>query len=110
MQTIKIKPLSVNNARQWKRFKSKLYKQYEKIFPCMLKPLDIPKWKLRIDFIFWFSNSCSDYDNPIKPTQDMICKKYKIQDNRFYFATQRKVIVKKWQEFVSFKITKFDEN
>jgi len=52
MELIRIKPLSVNKARQGKRFKTKDYKEYEKIVLMLLRPIEIPKGKLRIDYIF----------------------------------------------------------
>jgi len=109
MNIIKIKPLSVNRVRQWKRFKTKIYKEYEEIVKFILKPTDIPEWKLHIDYIFWFSSKLSDIDNPIKPFQDILCKKYWFDDRRIYSFSADKKIVKKGQEFVAFNIKKYIE-
>ena len=104
MIILKIKPLSVNQVRQWKRYKTKLYDKYEQIIKLMLKSINIPNWKLRIDYVFWFSNQRSDIDNPIKPLQDILCKKYKFDDSRIYEITVQKQIVKKWEDFIWFFI------
>lgn len=105
MKKINIKPLSVNEARQGKRFKTNKYIQYEKILKMFLKPIEIPKWNLRIDYIFWFSNAKSDIDNPVKPFQDILCKRYWFNDDRIYEITIQKRIVKKGEDYICFEIT-----
>jgi len=105
---IKIKPLSVNAAWKGKRYRSDDYKKYAKILGFMLPKLKIPKGKIRVDFIFGFSSKGSDWDNPVKPLQDILAKKYSFNDNRIYQATVKKVIVKKGEEFIDFKIIKYE--
>lgn len=96
MIKIKIKPLSVNEAWRGKRYKTDLYKNYSKLVPLLLpKKLEIPKGKLTIKYIFGFSNSLSDIDNPVKQFQDVLCKKYKFDDRRIYRLEILKRIVKK---------------
>jgi Holliday junction resolvase RusA-like endonuclease len=73
----------------------------------MLKPILIPTGPLKIDYVFWFSNKKSDIDNPIKPFQDVLCKKYWFDDSQIYCITVQKKIVKKWDEFVAFSIEKY---
>jgi Holliday junction resolvase RusA-like endonuclease len=101
---IDIKPLSVNQVWQGKRFKTPIYKSYEKQLLLMLPKLNIPEGKLEINIIFGFSSSASDWDNPIKPFQDILQKRYGFNDSRVYKATVTKQIVKKGKEFIDFNI------
>mgnify|MGYP003664311728 FL=1 len=101
---INIKPLSVNECFQGRRFKNIKYKKYEKELIFMLPKLQIPDGKLEITIIFGFSSSASDWDNPIKPFQDILQKRYGFNDSRVYKATVIKEIVKKGQEFIEFDI------
>jgi Holliday junction resolvase RusA-like endonuclease len=45
----------------------------------------------------------SDYDNPIKIFQDVLCKKYGFNDNRIFAAHQYKILVPKGEEFIKFE-------
>ena len=101
---IDIKPLSVNQVWQGKRFKTPIYKSYEKQLLQMLPKLHIPEGKLQINITFGFSSSASDWDNPIKPFQDILQKRYGFNDSRVYKATITKQIVKKGKEFIEFDI------
>ena len=78
---IDIKPLSVNQVWQGRRFKTPIYKKYEKELTLMLPKLKIPEGKLELTIIFGFSN-----------------------DSRVYKATVIKEIVKKGKEFIEFDI------
>lgn len=98
----KIKLLSVNEAWQGKRYKTKKYQSYEKILGYTL-----PNEKINslnsyyIIFIFNFSNKLSDWDNPIKPLQDILQKKYGFNDRDIYIAlTYKKIVPKKDEGFI----------
>jgi len=105
---VNIKPLSVNAAWQGKRFKTKLYKQYEKdLFLILPAKIKIPEGKLAFYIKFGFSNSGSDNDNPLKPLQDVLQKKYNFNDNRIYRTIIEKTIVPKGQEFIDFYFETF---
>ncbi len=105
MITVNIKPLSVNSAWQGKRFKTPAYQSYEKAVLLMLpKRIEIPNPPFSITFEFGVSSKLSDWDNPIKPFQDILCKKYGIDDRDIYRGTVSKVLVKKGEEYVKFKI------
>lgn len=107
MHKIDYKPLTVNQAWQGKRFKTKEYKAYEKALLIILpKRIDIPDGKLRLELEFGVSSKLSDWDNPIKPFQDILQKKYGFNDNRVYEANVKKVDVKKGEEFISFNFEK----
>ena len=101
---LKIKPLSVNQAWQGKRFKTKQYKQYERDLLLMLPAFEVPEGDLAIYLEFGFSNSASDWDNPIKPFQDVLQKKYGFNDSRIVEAYVKKTKVKKGAEFIRWRI------
>ena len=99
-----LKPMSVNLAWQGKRFKSKKYVAYSRSVLAMLPKLRMPERPYKISYEFGFSNPASDLDNPVKPLQDLICKKYGFDDRHIFEINIRKVIVRKGCEYVSFRI------
>ena len=104
---INIKPLSVNQAWQGKRFKTKTYKAYETELLYKLPPLELPSPPYKIKFVFGVS-SVTDWDNPIKPLQDILQKKYKFDDRDVYKAEVEKYVVKKGDEFFTVQLEHFD--
>ena len=105
MPEINIKPLSVNQCWQGRRFKTPKYKKYCKDVTLLLpKVVKMPEGKLEIQFTFFMSSKLADWDNPVKPIQDIICAKYEINDNRIYRAVVEKVIVPKGEERIFFNI------
>jgi len=104
-----IKPLSVNDAWQGKRYKTDKYKSFEKAMTVLLPKgkIDFPP-PYEITFEFGVSSSLSDWDNPIKTAQDVFCKKYKIDDRYIYKGTTEKVIVKKGKEYIKIKIESYE--
>jgi hypothetical protein len=75
MHTINIKPLSVNQAWQGKRFKTNLYKQYEHDVLLLLPKIKIVQPPYRLNIVVGFSNKASDIDNVLKPFLDIyVCK------------------------------------
>ena len=104
---IEIKPLSVNKCWQGKRFKTPDYKRFEKEVLLLLpNNFKVPLGRLSISFKWGFSSSLSDWDNPIKPFQDILQKKYNFDDKRVFKAVVEKEIVKKGKEYIEFNITK----
>lgn len=101
-----IKPLSVNQAWQGRRYKTPAYKGYERDVMMLLKPLEIPEGDLSIDITYGFSNSQSDVDNPTKLFVDILQKKYGFNDSRVTKMTLNKQKVKKGSEFIFFEIGK----
>lgn len=107
MIRIDIKPLSVNQAWKGRRSKTILYKQYQTLLTLLLpRKMVIPEGKLQIFIEFGLSSKLSDWDNPIKQFQDVMCKKYGINDSRIYKGTVEKVDVQKGKEYIKFKIEK----
>lgn len=108
MINVPIKPLSVNQAWQGKRFRSKFYDTFER--GCMLllpKKVKIPDGLLTVCYEFGMSNSKADIDNPIKPFQDVLQKKYGFNDARIMELIVRKKIVKKGDEYIKFQIEEY---
>lgn len=110
MQEIKIdiKPLSVNDAWQGRRYKTDEYKRYERAMLYMLPKMELPEPPYKIVYEFGFSTSLADYDNPCKPLGDILQKKYGFNDKEIYAAEIRKVVVKRGREYVRFRIEHWD--
>lgn len=102
---INIKALSVNQAWKGKRFKTDLYKKYEKVMLLMLpKKSLVFDGGLIVNLIFGFSSKNSDIDNPVKPLLDILQKKYKFNDSQIMELNIKKVHVSKKQEFILIEI------
>jgi Holliday junction resolvase RusA-like endonuclease len=104
---VKIKPLSVNQCWQGKKFKTPKYKAYERELMFKLKPLDIPKGKLKVYLVFGVSSKLADIDNPVKAFIDVLQKFYKFNDRDIYKMLVVKEDVKKGEEYVDFKIIEY---
>jgi len=103
--TIRIKPLSVNEAWQGQRFKTRNYQDYERRALLLLPPiLDIPTGDLSIILEFGFSNRASDLDNPVKPIMDILQKRYGFNDAQVMHYQLIKKIVPKGSEYIAFSI------
>lgn len=107
---IQIKPLSVNQAWKGRKFKTAVYKSYElQMLSKLPKNYKIPDGALEINFKWGFSSKLADWDNPIKPMQDILQKKYNFNDSRIFKGIVEKEIVKKGEEYIYFKITKYEK-
>lgn len=101
---IEIKPLSVNEAWQGKRYKTEAYKAYEKHLLLLLPKMAIPTGEMKIVFEFGMSNICSDIDNPVKPFLDVLQKKYWFNDRYVMEMEVRKIKTEKGGEYVKFQL------
>jgi len=101
---ILINPLSVNQCYQGRRFRTPKYKSYEKLLTLKLKPLKLPNIPFMITYRFGFSSKLSDLDNPVKPLQDILCRKYGFDDRYIFKIIVEKEIVPKGEEYLDFKI------
>ena len=102
---VNIKPLSVNEAWQGRRYKTDEYKSFERAMLLMLPNMKIDfKGQLVVDLTFGFSSRASDIDNPVKPVLDCLQKKYGFNDNKIYKLNLHKEIVKSGNEFLELKI------
>jgi len=100
---IKIKPMSVNVAWRGTRYKTPQYNKYQKeVLSTLPDDLIVPEGLLKVYYEFGMSKS-SDLDNPVKPLQDILQKKYNFNDSRIMEAHIKKVIVKKGQEYITFR-------
>lgn len=102
---VNIKPMSVNDAWKGERYKSDEYRAYEKELLYILPKIEIPEPPFQIYFKFGFSSDLSDWDNPIKPTQDVISKKYRFNDKLIKRAIIDIENVEKGCEYFEFEIT-----
>jgi Holliday junction resolvase RusA-like endonuclease len=103
---VDIKPLSVNNAWQGRRFKSPEYTAYEKEVLLKLQAFDLSNVKepLELSMVVGLSNTASDVDNVVKPFVDILQKKYGFNDKYIYRLIVEKKIVVKGAEFIEFYI------
>lgn len=110
MIIVQIKPLSVNDAWQGKRYKTNQYDNY--IFSMLhyLPTIDIPKGKLQLYVKFGFSSISSDIDNPLKPFIDCLQKKYRFNDKNIHKLIVERDYVKKDHEYIQFEITEYLKN
>jgi len=110
MINIKIKPLSVNQAHGGRTFKSAKYKQYEKDVPLLLpENLQLPPGKVILLLKFYFSSAASDWDNPIKPIQDIICRHYGVDDKHVHLGIVEKLKVKRGEDRIEFEFLAYSE-
>ena len=107
---VNIKPLSVNECWKGRRFKTDKYIDYEFALSIQLPKIELPKPPYYIYFIFGLSNVNADVDNPVKPTLDILQKKYKFNDSKVYKITEEKIIVPKGEEFIDIKIEHYEIN
>ena len=104
MVKITIKPISVNECWRGRRFKTDKYKGYEKEMLLRLPKIDIPKPPFKVYYEFGFSSANSDLDNPIKPLQDILQKRYGFNDKDILEMTAKRVKVTKGNEYLIFEI------
>lgn len=105
--TKQIKLLSVNDCWRGRRFKTPAYKAYEAELLYTLPNREMPKPPYIITFEFGFSSRGSDWDNPVKPLQDILVKKYNFRDQDIYYGTVEKKIVKKGEEYFKVRIEEY---
>lgn len=109
MNRINIKPLSVNSVWKGKRYKTDSYKNYELQLLFILPKLNIPEPPYQIYYKFGFSSILSDWDNPVKPLQDILSKKYGFNDKLIRKAIVETEIVKKGLEYIEFEINTLEK-
>lgn len=99
-----VKPLSVNEAWQGRKFKTDKYKKYEEALLMMLPNIsvDFNKQPLELFIEVGFSNKASDVDNVIKPFVDILQKKYEFNDKYIYRLLVEKKDVSRGDEYIEF--------
>lgn len=108
MIRINVKPLSVNSAWKGRRFRTDEYRAYQKIVSYLLPKIVIPEAPFEVFYKFGFSSTSSDFDNPIKPLQDILASKYKFNDKQIKKATITTEQVPKGQEYFEFEIKHYN--
>ena len=113
MHTLKIKPLSVNDAYKGRKYKTSNHHKFKDHITILLKNKRILKLEKKERFYilyhFYISNIQNDVDNLIKLTQDAICNKIGTDDRYIMGIHAKKFIVKKGQEHIKFKIFKTEK-
>lgn len=105
MNRINIKPISINESWQGRRFKTEKYKRYEEAVLFMLPKISLPvEPPYEIRFTFGYSSNASDWDNCIKTTQDILSKKYGFNDKLIKRGIVDIVHAPKGEEFFEFEI------
>lgn len=104
MPKISYKPISVNACWQGRRFKTPKYKQFEKDMLFLMPRIVLPAKPYHISMRFGVSSPLSDVDNPVKPTMDLMQKKYGFNDRDVMSIFVEKEIVSKSAEFIEFEI------
>jgi len=102
---IQIKPISINQAFQGRRFKTDKCKSFEKELMLKLPPLKIEfKGALKVNLNYGFSSKLADIDNPNKIVIDVLQKKYGFDDRQIFELNQKKEIVPKGSEYIELQI------
>ncbi len=105
---IELKPISINEAFQGKRFKTKKCKDFENDFMLLAPKRKMIKGRVEVKYKFYMKNhSRADYDNVIKVVQDLIVECGYIEDDRkIYKATIYKIPSDKDYMDIKIKILK----
>ncbi len=102
-----IKPLSVNDAWQGRRFKTKEYNAYIKSMMLILRPFKVPDGYLELTLTFGFSSGSSDFDNPVKPFVDCLQKRYGFNDKMIKRCIIEVEHVKKGNDFIEWDLQQY---
>lgn len=101
---VSIKPLSVNEVWQGRRFKTPAYNDYEsELFVLLPRHLILPKGLMHLKIKWGFWSRAGDIDNPIKPFLDVLQKMYGFNDNRIMKLEVEKGFVKKGDYYIEFE-------
>lgn len=101
---LNIKPLTVNQAWKGKRYKTPKYNIYTRNVLMLLPSMTVPEGELELYLKFGFSNSASDFDNPVKCFVDCLQKKYGFNDKMIKRCLIEVDKVKKGDEYIEFDI------
>ena len=109
MHKIPQKPLSVNEAYQGRRFRTKKYLQFTQRVQALLtklRPRKPPEGEKYAHYQWGVSNNGADIDNPTKTFQDVLFDFWgiKTKDHTINFMVLEKHKVKKGKEFIGFKV------
>lgn len=105
METLNVKPISLNHAYRGRRFRTPELEAFKIEMNVKLPRMEIPDGKLAVTFAFGVSSKASDLDNLVKATQDAIADKYGFDDRRIYALSASKSDVPKGEEYIMFEIS-----
>ncbi|MDY0143726.1 MAG: RusA family crossover junction endodeoxyribonuclease [Bacteroidales bacterium] len=110
--TIPIRALSINEAFQGRRFKTKDCKDFCEDFLRVAPRMQILRGIVEVEYKFHIVNhKLADYDNMIKITQDLLVEKnlgYIEDDRKIYKATIYKIPCEKGRERIDILIKNYD--
>ena len=89
------------------RFKTKVYEKYEEAALFILPDFELPPAPYLLRLEFGFSSIASDIDNPVKPTLDILSKKYKFNDKHVKRLIVDRMQVKRGMEYIIFELKTF---
>lgn len=101
---VNIKPLSVNQAYQGRRFARPELTAYKNSIVASLRREVCPTGALQVSYTFGVSSKNADLDNCVKAFQDALSARYDFNDKQICRMIAEKVIVPKGQEYVAFDI------
>ena len=105
---INIKPISVNDCWKGRRFKTPEYKRYADSLAWLIpRNGKLPEPPYQLIITFGLSSILSDWDNPVKPFQDILSKRYGFNDKLIHRAVVEKVKVDKGKEYIEFEILNY---
>lgn len=100
---VSIKPLSVNEAFQGKKYRTAKYDKYIGDLLFLLpNNMTLPEPPYSLTLVFGVSNMAADVDNPAKPFIDCLQKKYKFNDKLIHELTLKKELTPKGREHIGF--------
>ena len=106
---VDIKPLSVNECWQGRRFKTPKYNAYQTELLFRLPKFKLPDPPYSVYYTFGLSNLLSDVDNGVKPLQDILSKKYGFNDKLIHRAVVEKIKVEKGCEYIEFEFKHYEK-
>jgi hypothetical protein len=104
MPRLNVKPLSVNEVWRGKRYKTDEYCAYQTKLLWILPKIKLPPPPYEIHLKFGFSSPLADWDNPVKPLQDILSKKYGFNDKLIRRAVVDTELVEKGNEYFEFEL------
>lgn len=114
LNQIFVKPMSVNEVWQGKRFKTKAYdiwrEQILLLLPRRVNDHFVGNNKMVLMVEFGVSSKTADLDNLLKPFIDCLQIRYGFDDRQIYRIGATKRYVPKGSEFIRFDLEEFVEN
>jgi len=104
---VKIKPLSVNQVWQGRRFKTKSYKNYEEEVLLLLKGCEKTEGFIEVNYKLYLKYfSTSDVGNFEKPLTDILVKSGIIDDDKYI----KRIVMEKFKsdnDYIEIEINKY---